>query len=76
MPCGFASTACLQIDDTKVVSGDGSAVRLWSHATGRRIATLPGHTGEVHMPPSRLPCLLVAHIKYTVNVPSITYNSR
>ena len=27
-------------------SGDGQAVRVWSHATGRRIATLKGHTGE------------------------------
>jgi hypothetical protein len=37
---GAASTGCLQLDDSKVVSADGSAVRLWSHATGRRIATL------------------------------------
>ncbi|GLC60336.1 hypothetical protein PLESTB_001601200 [Pleodorina starrii] len=44
---GFTSTTCLQMDDTKVVSGDGNAVRLWEHATGRRIATLQGHPGRV-----------------------------
>eukprot|EP00878_Enallax_costatus_P006944 GHUV01007277.1.p1 GENE.GHUV01007277.1~~GHUV01007277.1.p1 ORF type:complete len:604 (+),score=213.23 GHUV01007277.1:1623-3434(+) len=44
---GFTGTCCCQLDDTKVVSGDGSAVRLWSHDTGRRIATLRGHTGRV-----------------------------
>ncbi|KAG2442093.1 hypothetical protein HYH02_009582 [Chlamydomonas schloesseri] len=44
---GFPSTLCVQMDDTKVVSGDGGAVRLWSHATGRRIATLQGHPGRV-----------------------------
>lgn len=37
---GFPGTVCVQMDDSKVVSGDGGAVRLWSHATGRRIATL------------------------------------
>ena len=30
-----------------MVSGDGQAVRVWSHGTGRRIATLKGHTGRV-----------------------------
>ncbi|KXZ53689.1 hypothetical protein GPECTOR_6g606 [Gonium pectorale] len=44
---GFASSTCLQMDDSKVVSADGNAVRLWSHATGRRIATLQGHPGRV-----------------------------
>ncbi|GIL53528.1 hypothetical protein Vafri_9114 [Volvox africanus] len=44
---GFASTTCLQMDDSKVVSGDGNAVRLWEHATGRRIATLQGHPGRI-----------------------------
>ncbi|EFJ47152.1 hypothetical protein VOLCADRAFT_92304 [Volvox carteri f. nagariensis] len=44
---GFPSTTCLQMDDSKVVSGDGNAVRLWEHATGRRIATLQGHPGRV-----------------------------
>ncbi len=34
-----------QMDDSKVVSGDGNAVRLWSHATGRRIATLQVRPG-------------------------------
>lgn len=29
----------------QVVSGDGAAVRVWSHVTGRRIATLQSHTG-------------------------------
>eukprot|EP00775_Hariotina_reticulata_P004959 gene4959-5200_t len=43
-PVGFAGTWCCQLDDTKVVSGDGSAVRLWAHDTGRRIATLRGHS--------------------------------
>lgn len=38
--CGHSSTTCLQMDDTKVVSGDGNTVRLWSHTTGRRIGTL------------------------------------
>lgn len=47
LPMGCASTGCLQLDDTKVVSADGSAVRLWSHATGRRIATLQGHAARV-----------------------------
>ena len=45
---GYADTLCLQLDDRKVVSGDGSAIRVWSHVTGRRIATLKGHTGRVH----------------------------
>ena len=27
---------------------DGSSVRVWSHLTGRRIATLKGHTGRVN----------------------------
>ncbi|KAG2429919.1 hypothetical protein HXX76_010699, partial [Chlamydomonas incerta] len=44
---GFPGTVCVQMDDSKVVSGDGGAVRLWSHATGRRIATLQGHPGRV-----------------------------
>ncbi|GIL84868.1 hypothetical protein Vretimale_9694 [Volvox reticuliferus] len=44
---GFPSTTCLQMDDSKVVSGDGNAVRLWEHATGRRIATLQGHPGRI-----------------------------
>ncbi|PNH06146.1 Cell division control protein 4 [Tetrabaena socialis] len=44
---GFPSTTCLQMDDSKVVSADGNAVRLWSHASGRRIATLQGHPGRV-----------------------------
>ncbi len=43
---GLPDTLCLQIDDSKVVSGDGQVVRVWSHTTGRRIATLKGHTGE------------------------------
>ena len=30
-----------------MVSGDGQAVRVWSHSTGRRIATLKGHAGRV-----------------------------
>lgn len=45
-PAGWPGTSCLQMDDSKVVSGDGPSVRLWSHATGRRIATLQGHTGR------------------------------
>ncbi len=44
---GYADTLCLQLDDSKVVSGDGQAVRVWSHSTGRRIATLKGHAGRV-----------------------------
>lgn len=47
---GHPDTACLQLDDAKVVSGDGQAVRVWSHVrerSGRRIATLKGHTGTV-----------------------------
>ena len=43
---GYPDTLCLQLGDSTVVSGDGQAVRVWSHATGRRIATLKGHTGE------------------------------
>ena len=43
---GFPNTSVLQLDGAKVVSADGGAVRLWSHLTGRRIATLPGHTGR------------------------------
>lgn len=42
---GFPGTWCCQMDDAKVLSGDGCCVRLWSHDTGRRIATLRGHTG-------------------------------
>lgn len=30
-----------------MVSGDGCAVRLWAHDSGRRIATLRGHSGRV-----------------------------
>jgi hypothetical protein len=30
----------------QVISGDGAAVRMWSHVTGRRLATLQGATGE------------------------------
>ncbi|KAF6256972.1 Mad3/BUB1 homology region 1-domain-containing protein [Scenedesmus sp. NREL 46B-D3] len=44
---GLAGTWCCQLDDAKVLSGDGCCVRLWSHDTGRRIATLRGHTGRV-----------------------------
>ncbi|WIA31181.1 hypothetical protein OEZ86_001186 [Tetradesmus obliquus] len=44
---GFPGTWCCQMDDAKVLSGDGCCVRLWSHDTGRRIATLRGHTGRV-----------------------------
>jgi hypothetical protein len=44
---GFAGTWCCQLDDAKVLSGDGCCVRLWSHDTGRRIATLRGHTGAM-----------------------------
>jgi hypothetical protein len=44
---GFASTTAIALDASKAVSGDGSCVRVWSHATGRRIATLPGHPGRV-----------------------------
>jgi WD40 repeat protein len=44
---GFAGTWCCQLDESKVVSGDGCAVRLWAHDTGRRIATLRGHSGRV-----------------------------
>ncbi|GBF89245.1 hypothetical protein Rsub_02122 [Raphidocelis subcapitata] len=44
---GAASTRCLAMDASKVVSGDGAAVRVWSHATGRRIATLLPHPGRV-----------------------------
>ncbi len=29
------------------MSGDGSCVRVWSHGSGRRIATLPGHPGRL-----------------------------
>jgi len=35
------------LDATKVVSGDGSCVRVWSHGSGRRIATLTGHPGRL-----------------------------
>lgn len=42
---GFAVTSVLQVDGTTCVSGDGTQVRLWSHATGERIATLPGGHG-------------------------------
>ncbi|KAF5827248.1 WD40-repeat-containing domain protein [Dunaliella salina] len=46
---GFPDTTCLQLDDSKVVSADGSMLRLWSHTAGRhrRIATLTGHAGRV-----------------------------
>jgi len=44
---GFASTTCVALDATKVVSGDGSCVRVWSHGSGRRIATLTGHPGRL-----------------------------
>jgi hypothetical protein len=44
---GFNSTWCCQLDDSKVVSGDGCAVRLWAAESGRRIATLRGHGGRV-----------------------------
>jgi WD40 repeat protein len=44
---GFAGTGCCQLDESKVVSGDGCAVRLWAHESGRRIATLRGHAGRV-----------------------------
>jgi WD40 repeat protein len=44
---GFAGTWCCQLDESKVVSGDGCAVRLWAHDSGRRIATLRGHSGRV-----------------------------
>ncbi|GAX84708.1 hypothetical protein CEUSTIGMA_g12130.t1 [Chlamydomonas eustigma] len=40
-------TVCLQLDDAKAVTADGQEVRVWSHATGRRIATLKGHAGTV-----------------------------
>jgi hypothetical protein len=46
---GFPGTWCCQMDDAKVLSGDGCCVRLWSHDTGRRIATLRGHTGTAGM---------------------------
>ncbi|MEW5306961.1 MAG: hypothetical protein WDW36_009388 [Sanguina aurantia] len=38
---------CLQMDESKVVSGGGNEVRLWSHEDGRRIATLKGHAARV-----------------------------
>lgn len=44
---GFTGTWCCQLDESKVVSGDGCAVRLWAHESGRRIATLRGHAGRV-----------------------------
>ena len=44
---GFADTTCLQLDDSKVVSADGPSVRVWSHLSGRRLATLKGHPGVV-----------------------------
>lgn len=44
---GFASTTCIALDGTKAVTGDGSCVRVWSHGSGRRIATLPGHPGRL-----------------------------
>lgn len=44
---GFANTTCLQVDNDKVVSADGSVLRLWSHDTGRRIATLKGQPGRI-----------------------------
>ncbi|KAL6761335.1 WD40-repeat-containing domain protein [Haematococcus lacustris] len=44
---GPLGTSCLQMDDSKVVSADGCMIRLWSHATGRRLATLKGHAGRV-----------------------------
>jgi WD40 repeat protein len=44
---GFSGTWCCQLDESKVVSGDGCAVRLWAHESGRRIATLRGHSGRV-----------------------------
>jgi hypothetical protein len=47
---GFPDTVCLQLDDRKVVSGDGCCVRVWSHEEGRRyrrIATLKGHSSPV-----------------------------
>lgn len=43
---GFPNTNVMHLDDSKAVSADGSSVRVWSHATGRRIATLPGHSGK------------------------------
>jgi hypothetical protein len=46
---GFPGTWCCQMDDAKVLSGDGCCVRLWSHDTGRRIATLRGHTGALRV---------------------------
>ena len=42
-----APPRCLALDGTKAVSGDGSCVRVWSHASGRRIATLTGHPGRL-----------------------------
>ncbi|KAJ9533809.1 hypothetical protein QJQ45_026901, partial [Haematococcus lacustris] len=43
---GPLGTSCLQMDDSKVVSADGCMIRLWSHTTGRRLATLKGHAGK------------------------------
>lgn len=47
LPGASPTLSGLQMDDSKVVSGDGNAVRLWEHATGRRISTLQGHPGRV-----------------------------
>ncbi|KAI8463881.1 MAG: hypothetical protein J3K34DRAFT_133697 [Monoraphidium minutum] len=44
---GFPGTTCLALDGSKAVSGDGGCLRVWSTASGRRIATLPGHPGRL-----------------------------
>ena len=44
---GPPSGACLALDESKAVSADGPVVRLWSPATGRKIAALRGHAEQV-----------------------------
>lgn len=44
---GSSNTTCLQMDASKVVSCDGSSVRLWSYVSNRRLASLSGHPGRV-----------------------------
>lgn len=43
---GATDVACIGMDMNKVVGGEGSLVRMWSH-DGRRLCTLKGHSGTV-----------------------------
>eukprot|EP00873_Tetraselmis_striata_P041938 jgi/Tetstr1/462202/TSEL_007265.t1 len=43
----IAGASCLRVDSSKVISAQGSSLRIWSHATGRRISKLQGHSADV-----------------------------